>query len=83
MYWIKVPEPELAVFIILIMEARADENYSMRLWFPKNIGSSEAHGESPQPYQIICLPKKGRGKSTEDGKKSELRLKEIGGEEKV
>ena len=24
----------------------------MRLWFPKDIGSSEAHGESPQPYQI-------------------------------
>jgi hypothetical protein len=24
----------------------------MRLWFPKNRGSSEAHGESPQPYQI-------------------------------
>ena len=24
MYWIKVPEPELAVFFILIMEARAD-----------------------------------------------------------
>ncbi len=24
----------------------------MRLWLPKDIGSSEAHGESPQPYQI-------------------------------
>ena len=29
----------------------------MRLRFPKNIGSSEAHGESPQPYQIYTSKK--------------------------
>jgi hypothetical protein len=28
------------------------QKFSMRLWFSENIGSSEAHGESPQPYQI-------------------------------
>jgi hypothetical protein len=28
------------------------QKFSIWLWFPKNIGSSEAHGESPQPYQI-------------------------------
>lgn len=49
--------PELAVFFTLIVEAIADTKNLIRFWFPKNIGSSEAHGESPQPYQIYTSKK--------------------------
>ena len=51
----------------------------MRLWFPENIGSSEAHGESPQPYQIytsflkrketMMAKKKEKKKNKNKGKK--------------
>jgi len=45
----------------------------MRLWFPINIGSSETHGESPQPYQIYTSKKGVRlmDKKTEDWRRCE------------
>ena len=45
----------------------------MRLWFPENIGSLEAHGESPQPYQIYTSFLK--RKETQMAKKKEKEKK--------
>ena len=50
MHW---NEARVRGFFILIMEARADSKKIVYgCGFRKNIGSSEAHGEPPQPYHL-------------------------------